>query len=83
MPGKVRGRADIMQWWSYVPGADWRHPTGPGSSIEGKETHPVVQVSPEDAAAYAAWAGGRLPSEQELGSNHIGFRIVKDIDAPG
>jgi formylglycine-generating enzyme required for sulfatase activity len=52
-------------WWRYVPGASWRHPTGPGSSIEGLDNHPVVQVSPEDVAAYAAWAGGRLPTEAE------------------
>jgi formylglycine-generating enzyme required for sulfatase activity len=56
---------DYSRWWAYVPGADWRHPQGPKSSIEGKDGHPVVQVSYEDALAYAKWAGKRLPSEAE------------------
>jgi len=53
------------QWWTYVPGADWRFPQGPDSTIEGKADHPVVQVSYEDVLAYAHWAGKRLPTEAE------------------
>ena len=52
-------------WWDYVPGADWRHPEGPESSIEGRPDHPVVHVVHEDAAAYAEWAGKTLPTEAE------------------
>jgi len=57
--------ADYMQWWDFVIGADWRHPEGPQSSIEGRETHPVTHVALADAAAYASWAGKALPTEAE------------------
>jgi sulfatase modifying factor 1 len=53
------------QWWSWVLGASWQHPEGPESSIEGREDHPVTQVAFEDANAFAAWAGQRLPTEVE------------------
>jgi formylglycine-generating enzyme required for sulfatase activity len=57
---------DHYVWWSYVPGANWRHPEGPKSDLKGKEKHPVVHIAYEDANAYARWAGKRLPTEAEF-----------------
>ncbi len=56
---------DIRNWWRYVPGADWRHPSGPGSTIDGLDAHPVVHVGYADAEAFAAWEGKALPTEAE------------------
>lgn len=52
-------------WWKYVPGANWRHPEGPDSSIEGRQNYPVVHIAYEDAETYAIWAGKELPTEAE------------------
>jgi sulfatase modifying factor 1 len=56
---------NAARWWRFVQGADWRHPQGPGSSIDGHWQDPVVQVDRADAAAYAAWAGGVLPNVEQ------------------
>lgn len=56
---------DFRNWWAWTPGADWRRPLGPGSSLDGLEDHPVVHVAYPDAVAFARWAGMRLPSEAE------------------
>jgi sulfatase modifying factor 1 len=55
----------LNQWWAWLPGANWRRPFGPGSSIGDRAEHPVVHVSYEDAEAYASWSGCRLPTEAE------------------
>ena len=56
---------DHRRWWSYLPGADWRHPEGPAAPVSARGRHPVTHVAWEDAAAYAAWAGKELPTEAE------------------
>lgn len=62
-PTEQAGR--MTQWWQYVPGAQWRRPTGSGSSIADKHNHPVVNIAYEDALAYARWRGRELPTEAQ------------------
>jgi len=54
---------DVRNWWRWTPGADWRHPEGPGSTVGGREHHPVTHIAYADAEAYASWAGKSLPTE--------------------
>lgn len=61
----VLGAVEQTPWWLVVQGADWRHPEGPGSDVSRRSNHPVVHVAHQDAAAFAAWAGKRLPTEAE------------------
>jgi formylglycine-generating enzyme required for sulfatase activity len=65
MPNEVNGRGDVSQWWRYVPGANWRHPGGPGTDLQGRGAYPVVAVTQADALAYARWKGRALPTEAQ------------------
>ena len=65
MPNAVQGAGDVTQWWRYIPGANWRHPGGPGTNITGRGAFPVVTVTYEDALAYARWKGRSLPTEAQ------------------
>jgi formylglycine-generating enzyme len=65
---KTRGPVDLndhRNWWTWKPGANWRHPEGPGSTLHGRDRHPVTHVAYEDAEAYAAWVGKEVPTEAE------------------
>ena len=64
-PVQAGGPIEELSWWHWVPGADWRHPEGPGSDLAGRGQHPVVHVAYEDAEAFARWAGQSLPSEAQ------------------
>jgi sulfatase modifying factor 1 len=64
-PGHPVDLTNAYEWWTSVPGADWRHPQGPGTSLDGLGDHPVIHLAHADAAAYAAWAGKDLPTEAE------------------
>ena len=63
-PGRPVDLRDFHNWWVFTRGANWREPGGPGSSIQGKDDHPVVHVAYADAEAYAVWAGKELPTER-------------------
>ncbi|MEV0246370.1 formylglycine-generating enzyme family protein [Nocardia sp. NPDC050712] len=79
----------LNQWWTWTPGADWRHPEGPHSSITGREDHPVVHIAHADARAYADWAGLDLPSEAQWeaaargGLEHTRFSWGDEEEATG
>ena len=64
-PGRPVDLNNHYNWWQYVPGANWRHPEGPGSNLHGRDRHPVVHVAYQDVEAYSAWAGKELPTEAE------------------
>jgi formylglycine-generating enzyme required for sulfatase activity len=79
----------LSQWWTWTPGASWRRPVGPFSSIDKRADHPVVHVASEDAEAYAAWAGLALPTEAEWetaargGLNHTTYTWGDEPEMPG
>jgi formylglycine-generating enzyme required for sulfatase activity len=84
MPTKLHNRNDLQQWWQYVAGAQWRHPGGPSTDIQGRGHFPVVTVTYEDALAYATWKGRSLPTESqwEWAARAGEVKAAKDHDQP-
>ena len=78
-PTEITRGGSITQWWQYVAGANWRQPTGPGSTIAGKEKHPVVHIAYEDALAYAHWRGRELPTRRSGSSPRVAAATVRTI----
>ncbi len=77
-PTALRPGARLSSWWQYVKGANWRRPTGPGSSIEGKDNHPVIHIAYQDANAYAKWRGRSLPTEAQWEFAALGGRDASE-----
>ncbi len=80
MPNDLNGKGQITQWWRYIPGANWRHPRGPNTSIDGRGAFPVVAVTYEDAKAYAQWRGRTLPSEAQWEWAARAGKSERDLD---